>query len=335
MLYLSTRSRTDTYTSNRALHEERAPDGGFYVPFQTMQFSNDELRSFKVRTFNENIAYILNIFFSCKLSAWDVEFCWGRYPARQVRLPHRLHIFELWHTVTLDYGHMEQALYSKLTDTDVQLPQNGWAKIAIEIAILFAIYGKTSTTDIGPSFDIAVEAKSFISPFAVWYARQMGLPVDTIVCGAYDQDDLWDLLRLGTMNTNVQINKLDGIERLIYYTLGLDEVLQYVSCCDHQRTYHIKSENTEALSANLFVAVISTDRLPSVVTNFYRSHGYVLDTVSAISFGALQDYRARTGESKNTLILSVVSPFKNASAMTSLLDISAAELEVAVNKQRG
>ena len=335
MLYLSTRSRTDTYTSNRALHEERAPEGGFYVPFQTMQFSNDELRSFKARTFNENIAYVLNIFFSCKLSAWDVEFCWGRYPARQVRLPHRLHIFELWHTANLDYAHMEQSLYNRLTNTDTPLSQNGWAKIAIEIAVLFAIYGETSTANMGSSFDMAVESQGFISPFAVWYARQMGLPVDTIICGAYDQGDLWELLHLGTVNTNVQINKLDGIERLIYYTLGHDAVLQYVSCCDRQRAYHIKPENTEVLSANLFAAVISTDRLPSVVTNFYRSHGYVLDTVSAISFSALQDYRARTGESKNTLIMSMVSPLKSTSAITNLLGISSAELEVAVNKQRG
>ena len=46
MLYISTRNNTDTYTAHRALHEEYAPDGGFYVPFYLPTFSSDALNYF-------------------------------------------------------------------------------------------------------------------------------------------------------------------------------------------------------------------------------------------------------------------------------------------------
>ena len=335
MLYLSTRNKYSSYTAHRALLEARTPDGGFYVPLQITQLSDEELRSFKTRNFGENTAYILNIFFAGKLTGWDIEFCCGRSPVRLVDLPRRLHIVELWHNICFDYAHVEQAIYNRLTNTDTPLPQNGWAKIAIEIAILFAIYGDTSTVNNGLHYDIAVETRGFISPFAVWYARKMGLPIGTIICGTHDNGEVWDLLHLGTMTPNANIDETLGIERFIYCALGSEEALRYVSSCDTKRVYALDDSCAAILKTGLSAAVVSSERLPAVISNFYRSHGYVLDSASAIAFGALQDYRSCTGESKNTLILSFVSPIRNRAAVTHLLGISASELEAAVIRQRG
>ena len=335
MLYLSTRSKSSSYTAHRALSEERAPDGGFYVPFQMPQFSDNDIRDFKARTFNENIAYILNIFFSGKLTGWDVEFCCGRSLAKQVELLRRLQVVELWHNINLDFHHAEQALYERLSGANKPIPQNGWAKIAIEIAILFAIYGEISTAGNGLHFDIAVETNGFVSPFAAWYARKMGLPIDTIICGTHAHGEVWDMLHLGTMDPNPNISETVGIERLIYLALGHDEALRYVSSSDKKRVYALNEDDAATLKSGFFAAVVSSERLTAIISNFYRSHGYVLDSASAIGFGALQDYRSRTGESKNTLLLSFICPIMNSAAVTNLLGISSSELENAVNRQRG
>lgn len=335
MLYLSTRSRTDHYTAHRALHEEYAPDGGHYLPFQLHQFTKEDIRLFKNRSFGENVACILNIFFSVKLSGWDVEFCCGRSPIQLIALPHRLSVVELWHNASLDYEHMQQTLYSKLTGSSNKLPKVCWARIAINIAFMFAVYGEMSALNSGIAIDIAVDTNAFIAPVSLWYARQMGLPIGTIICGTRNHGEIWDLLHLGNMNTAVQTSEIAGIEYLIRLTLGTDEVLRYVSCCSNNSIYCLDDTQLPILNSGLFGAVVSNDRLATIVGNIYRSHGYVLDVVSAVSFSALQDYRARTGESKHTLIMSACSPVQNGSGMTKLLGITASELENAVNQQRG
>lgn len=333
MLYVSTRSRTDSYTAHRALHEERAPDGGLYIPFQLRRFTPEEIRQFKQRSFSENVAYILNVFFSCKFNSWDVEFCCGRNPMKHIQMPHKLSIVETWHNTASTYAYMEQELFSMLTGTNHAVaPAYGWARIAIRIAILFAIYGEAVICGNGIATDVTVDTDMFLSPVAAWYARQMGLPIGKILCGTLTHGNVWDLLQTGTMNTVIQNSEMIGIERLIYFTLGTDEVLRYVSCRSKQQAYHLDDERCSMLNAGCFAAVISEERQSAMIGSFYRSHGYVLDMPAAISFSALQDYRAHTGESKQTLLLSLANPLKNVRDIQHLLGITAAELESAVTK---
>ena len=43
MLYATTRSKMDTYTAHRALHDDRSPDGGFFVPFKMPFYDKNQL----------------------------------------------------------------------------------------------------------------------------------------------------------------------------------------------------------------------------------------------------------------------------------------------------
>ena len=81
MLYITTRDKNESYTSYRALHEGFAPNGGLLLPMRFPEFSPEEIRGMKQNSFCENIAGILNLFFSTGLSGWDVEFAIGRKPA--------------------------------------------------------------------------------------------------------------------------------------------------------------------------------------------------------------------------------------------------------------
>ena len=49
MLYVTTRDNIEAYTAHKALTENRAPDGGFYVPFHMFRFSDEEIQSLKLK----------------------------------------------------------------------------------------------------------------------------------------------------------------------------------------------------------------------------------------------------------------------------------------------
>lgn len=303
MLYVSTRDQANTYTAHRALFEQVASDGGMFVPFRLPEFTQEEISQMKSKSFGSNVAQILNLFFSAQLTGWDVDFCCGRCPADIVSLPRKLLIAELWRNTASSYAHMERALYSKLCGGDAPEQISVWAKIAIRIAVFFAVYAITSSDGHAAELDFAIDDKDFTAPMAAWYARRMGLPIGTIICGSYGSSAVWDLLHRGEMNTTL-CSQSFGVEQLIYNTLGPKEALQFAFACKNRRPYHVTEQHLGELNDRIFVAVTSADRINNVIVNFHRSNGYMLDKAAAISFGALQDYRARAGESRSTLLFS-------------------------------
>lgn len=335
MLYVSTGNRTNSYTAHRALNEPSAPDGGMFVPFQLPCFEHEDILLLKERSFCENFANILNTFFSLRLSAWDVEFCVGRYPAEIVSLPRKLIVAELWHNLSASYVRMEQALYARLCGDRAVKSVPEWVKIAIQIAVLFSVYGISDAAEHGEKLDIAVESHSFTAPIAAWYARKMGLPIGTIICAGYDVSDTWDLLHRGELNTASMRADSASLERLIYLTLGLDEAMRFAGICKDRKTYSLDEEQLAILNDGLFAAVVSNDRLHSVIGSFYRSNGYIPDTFCAVSYAALQDYRSKTGESRHTLLLSLECPANQAADLSRILRISTADIETIVHHRKG
>ena len=96
MLYLSTRSKTDSFTAFRALNEDRAPDGGFFVPFRLPVYDSAKIQQLGELSFGDAVAFILNEFFSLDISAWDVDCAIGKVSVKIISTPHRVLLAQLW-----------------------------------------------------------------------------------------------------------------------------------------------------------------------------------------------------------------------------------------------
>lgn len=316
MLYVSTRNRADAYTAYRALHENFAPDGGQFVPFQLTAFSNDEIEGFKEKSFGETVAQILNLFFSVRLNSWDVDFCIGRNPLKLVSLGRRTIVGEVWRNPDSAYAYIERSLYHKMSGS-MKEPTD-WARIAIRIAILFGIYGELAGLGVD-SFDITLAARDFSMPMAALYAGQMGLPVGTIICSCNENGAPWDLIHKGEFNTGATVIKTEfpeldiahpvGLERLMFAILGENGVAKYLNVSAKKGVYHLDNEDAQsALNQELYACVVGTQRIDSVIRSVYRTNAYMMAPYAAFAYGALQDYRAGTGENRTTLLLAENSP---------------------------
>ena len=314
MLYVSTRNQHDSFTAHRALREDRTPDGGMFTPFALRSYSKDEIFQFRNRSFGENVALILNTFFSTKLTGWDVEFCCGRYPVKTVELPRRMIVAEAWHNTAASYYYMELALYKQLCGDKSVKKVTNWAKIAIRIALLFAVYSSIDSLRLTERIDFALDGDDFSMPIAALYARKMGLPLSHIICGTVDNSFAWDLIHRGEISSVSIASDAAGMEHMIYLVLGADISDTFVAAYINRKNYSLPEEMLGTLNDGLFVAVSSNHRIHSVIGNFSNSHGYVLDRSAAVSYAALQDYRARIGESRKTLLFSLSSPENSAVA---------------------
>lgn len=327
MLYVTTRNKYDTYTVHRANQSDRGPDGGLYLPFRLPKMEREELFALKDVPFCQRIAQILNLFFSAQLTAWDVELCGGKNPVKLVPMSHRILVAETWHNHDLDFAQFESRMAARICGyDDVNRKPTSWVGIAIRIAMLFAIYGELLAADAprpDAMLDVAVASEGFSSPMAAWYAREMGLPVGNIICSS-DDSAVWNLIHQGQVRTDSGMP--ENLERLINGTLGIDENLRYCEACENGRLYTTRPGTLELLRKGMYATVISQDRMTGLIPSVYRMSSYIMGPQTALAFGGLQDYRAKTGENRLALLMSERSPIRDSKAVSASMDISEQEL---------
>ena len=329
MLYLTTRSKYDAYTAHRTLCADQSPDGGQFVPYCMPVMDRVQILELSEKSFSQCVAEVLNRFFSCRLTGWDVEFCIGRYPVKTEDISHRMIVAQTWHNQAWDYAWAERALAEKICGGELPAGDpSAWLKIAIRIAFLTGIFAdliRQGIADPEHPVDVAVPAGDFAAPMSVWYARQMGLPIANIICGCQGDGTEWDLLHLGTVKLDEDMPV--HFERLICGTLGFDEAKRYSDACRDAAVYSLLPVDGEKLRRGVFAAVISNDRLEATILGAHRTSGYVLGPKSALGYGALLDFRAKTGDNRPALLLAERSPVQDAEYVASCMGITAEELK--------
>ena len=318
MLYVSTRNKTESYTAYRTLHENYAPDGGMYVPFRLPTFTPEEINALISKPFSEIIAQILNVFFSCRLTSWDVEFCIGRYPYKLTVLNQKITVAELWHNTQNTYAHMVQCLYERhCTDLPSKKSPTQWFLIATEIAVLFGICGELYKKGI-ENFDVSLSDESFLHPLAVSYARRMGLSVNMIICACGESGYMWSFLHRGDVGAE-KSTASDSVERMVYDVLGVDGVDSYLNTCKNHSIFSLPEETLASVNSGIFTSVVGAGRINYLINSLYRTNSYLADPETALSYGALQDYRALTGENQHTLLLSGCNPLLSADRLANAI----------------
>ncbi len=326
MLYVTTKNKHDTNTAYRTLLADRAADGGLYIPFRMVRLDRQQVEALGSKSFGQCVADTLNLFFACRLTGWDVEFCIGRYPIKTLDISHRILVAQTWHNQAWDYRWAEKALARKISGGVAEKPTS-WMKIAIRVAFLTGVFGellRQGSVHADSPLDVAVPAGDFTIPMSVWYARELGLPIANIICGCSDSP-AWDLLHLGTVKTDVAMPAF--LEQLICETLGHTEANRYAEICTKGGVYSLLPVDTEKLRQGIFAGVISHDRVGALIPSVYRTNSYILGPMAALGYGGLLDFRAKTGENRVALLLAERSPLCDGDFVAGAMGIDKEELK--------
>ena len=324
MLYVTTRSNCETYTAAKTLTVDTATDGGLFVPFQLPAISVAELQGM---SHGEIIAKVLGLFFRVNLTEDDITQCIGSSNFKLETPDRKVTVAQLWNTANRSFRQVEYAIYRKLCrDVPPCEKITQWPKIAIRIAVLAALVSNEKEI-----VDIALNAGDFIDPISAWYCRQMGLPIGRILCITNENGALWDLFTHGQASCGTSVRKtvlpeLDvalplQLERLIFSLYGLPQAIKFAACAEKGSTYKVSA--VDQFAKGFSVCVVSTQRVSSVIHKVYSTNRYILDTYAALTFGGLQDYRATSGEIRQTLLLSNYSPVIHEKAVAEALHIPA------------
>lgn len=183
----------------------------------------------------------------------------------------------------------------------------------------------------GESINVTVPTGNFGNILAAYYAKQMGVPIDKLICASNENKVLFDFFQTGkydrnrefvlTSSPSMDILISSNLERLIYTIAGQDaqKNAELMEALKEKGVYEITAEMKEKLAD--FVGGFATEeQTAATIKDTYEKTGYVMDTHTAVAACVYREYRKASGDSKKTVIASTASPYKFAHSVMTAID---------------
>ena len=173
----------------------------------------------------------------------------------------------------------------------------------------------------GEKINIVVPTGNFGNILAAYIGKQMGLPVNKLICASNENKVLFDFFKTGIYDKNrdftltnspsMDILISSNLERLIYIIAGEDSEKNKQFMADLNKTgkYEITAEMKAKLD-DFFGGYATEEETLSRISSLYKNTGYVIDTHTAVASYVYEQYKKETGDNTKTVIASTASPFK-------------------------
>ncbi len=184
----------------------------------------------------------------------------------------------------------------------------------------------------GEEINFSVPTGNFGDILAGYIAKQIGLPIHTLICASNDNNVLFEFLSTGTYDRNKELVKTispsmdilvsSNLERLLYFaTEDTKYVAKLMKDLDSKGKYSIDEELLVKLQNTFYPSFASVKETKEVIKYTYDSYDYVLDPHTAVGYKAVIDYKKDSDDKRKCVVLNTASPFKFADDVLDALDI--------------
>lgn len=183
----------------------------------------------------------------------------------------------------------------------------------------------------GDPLRVVVPTGNFGNILAAYYAKQMGVAIEKLICASNENKVLFDFFATGTydrkrefiLTTSPSMDILisSNLERLIYQIAGSDEAKnrELMKELSEDGAYTI----TEEMKAQLkdFVGGYATEeQTAQTIHELYEKTGYVIDTHTAVAATVCKAYNEAHDDGVKTLLASTASPYKFTRSVMNAID---------------
>lgn len=184
---------------------------------------------------------------------------------------------------------------------------------------------------VGQKINVVVPTGNFGNILAAFYAKNMGLPIDRLICASNDNKVLYDFFRTGVYDKNrefmltsspsMDILISSNLERLIYRIAGnnADKNAEFMKALNGEGKYEI-TEDMRAALADFYGNFASGKETADTIRRLYEKTGYVIDTHTAVAAAVYHKYVEETKDETPTVIASTASPFKFSRSVMDAID---------------
>ncbi len=173
----------------------------------------------------------------------------------------------------------------------------------------------------GELINVVVPTGNFGNILAAYYAKEMGVPINKLICASNENKVLFDFFTTGTydrkrefvLTTSPSMDILvsSNLERLIYVLADSDAAKNevFMKALKEEGVYTITEEMKNKLTS--FDSGYATEAMVAKsIKEVYDRAGYVMDTHTAVADVVCKQYKAKTGDEAKCVIASTASPYK-------------------------
>ena len=169
--------------------------------------------------------------------------------------------------------------------------------------------------------NVVVPTGNFGNILAAYYAKNMGLPIDKLVCASNDNKVLYDFFETGCYDRNREFILTNSPSMDILISSNLERLIYKITENDSEKNAELMAELakdgkytiTDSMRKQLadFYGNYATEaETAEEIKRVYDKTGYIMDTHTAGASCVYGKYKKDTNDDKVTVIASTASPFK-------------------------
>ncbi len=200
-----------------------------------------------------------------------------------------------------------------------------WGRLVPQIVYYFSAYAdvcNNGSIQFGQQVNFLVPTGNFGNILAGYYAKQIGLPINKLICASNENNVLTDFINSGEYNKNRNlINTLSpsmdilissNLERLLYEITNHDENLlkSWMESLNVEGYYTIGEEISKRIKGLFFANYSKEKEVLKTIEDTYKNYNYIVDPHTAVGINVYDKYVLETQDITHTIILSTASPFK-------------------------
>lgn len=209
-----------------------------------------------------------------------------------------------------------------------------WGRLSPQIVYYISAYAsliKNGEIKYGEPVNIVVPTGNFGNILAAYYAKQMGIPVNKLICASNANNVLTDFINTGvydrnrsfytTVSPSMDILISSNLERLLYHLSGENDaqIREWFGKLAKDGKYSITPEVLEKIRADFYAGYCDDVQTKAAIKEVFESYSYLMDTHTAVAYKVYRDYKKATGDTTKTIVASTANPYKFGAAVMDAL----------------
>ncbi|MDR1674418.1 MAG: threonine synthase [Oscillospiraceae bacterium] len=198
-----------------------------------------------------------------------------------------------------------------------------WGRLAPQTVYYISAYAdlvKQGKIMLGDSVNVCVPTGNFGNILAAYYAKQMGIPFKTLICASNANNILTDFINTGiydknrkfftTASPSMDILVSSNLERFLYHLSGSNGLCELFRSLDETGRYEVNSAAKAAIKSELYGGFCDDSQTRAEISQTFEKYRYLCDPHTAVALKVYNDYREKTGDNTQTIVVSTANPYK-------------------------
>ncbi|MBI3342106.1 threonine synthase [Candidatus Curtissbacteria bacterium] len=194
-----------------------------------------------------------------------------------------------------------------------------WGRIVPQIAYHVSAYVdllEKGVIEPGDKIDIAVPTGNFGNILSAFYAKQMGVPINKLVCASNENNVLTAFLQTGiydirersmkqTPSPSMDILVSSNVERLLYeITRDPVRVYRWMEELKTNKVFKVDEDVLKRLHEDFYAGWVENDECLQNIKDLFERKNYLMDTHTSVAHRVAQEYQEQNPSNRPLIISS-------------------------------